>query len=144
MFFISIKEINRLLNKGMSYIYRKVTKLTFSKLRSSKSSSPGQFSNFLLQLKNEKSRSKTVCGFSIILILNYDVLKSKSPCLYLNKNINLIKTRRNRKWKIAGTISERWNLRLSSYKNRKLKVKVWWVGSRERKKSSFSLMFILY
>ena len=28
-----------------------------------------EFSNFLLQLKNQKSGSKTVCGFSIILIL---------------------------------------------------------------------------
>ena len=28
-----------------------------------------EFSNFLLQLKNQRSGSKTVCGFSIILIL---------------------------------------------------------------------------
>ena len=28
-----------------------------------------EFKNFLLQLKNHRSRSKTVCGFSIIFIL---------------------------------------------------------------------------
>ena len=28
-----------------------------------------EFQNFLLQLKNQRSGSKTVCGFSIILIL---------------------------------------------------------------------------
>ena len=28
-----------------------------------------EFSNFLLQLKNERSGSKSVCGFSVILIL---------------------------------------------------------------------------
>ena len=28
-----------------------------------------EFSNFLLQLKSQRSESKTVCGFSIILIL---------------------------------------------------------------------------
>ena len=85
MTFSSIKDINRLLSKRMSYAYLKVTKLTFPKLRFSqnfdlKSSSPGQFlgapaladtikfSNFLLQFKNQRSRSKSVCGLSIILI----------------------------------------------------------------------------
>ena len=54
------------------------SKLRFFKL---KSLSPGQFwgapthaditefSNFLLQLKNQRSGSKTVCGFSITFIL---------------------------------------------------------------------------
>ena len=90
MFFNSVKEINRLrkemnrlLSKGMSNIYLKVTmrcsqNFDFLGL---KNLSPGhflgapthadiiEFSNFLLQLKNQKSRSKTVCGLSIILIL---------------------------------------------------------------------------
>ena len=33
-----------------------------------------EFSNFFSQLKNERSGSKNVCGFSIILILN-EVIK---------------------------------------------------------------------
>ena len=39
-----------------------------------------EFQNFLLQLKNKRSGSKTLCSFSIILIWNYDVLKSKCTC----------------------------------------------------------------
>ena len=40
-------------------------------------------------LENQRSESKTVCGFTIILNFerNY-VWKSKSPCILLNKNIN--------------------------------------------------------
>ena len=30
---------------------------------------------------------------------NHDVLKSKNPCTLLNKNINLMKMKRNRKWR---------------------------------------------
>ena len=54
---------------------------------------------------------------------NYDVSKSKNPCILLNKNINLNKNERERR-----------TLCFSSYKNRKLKVKLWWVGGSERKK----------
>ena len=58
------KEINRLLNKGMPNIYLKVIieknwrsqKFDF---RSLTNLSPGQF-------KNQRSGSKTVCGFFII------------------------------------------------------------------------------
>ena len=56
------KEINRLLNKRMSNIYLKVIIETSSKLRFS------GFKNFFLQLENQTSGSKTVCGFSIMLI----------------------------------------------------------------------------
>ena len=68
---------------------------------------------------------------------NCDVLKSKSPCILLT----LVKTKRNRKWRIPRTDLERWNLRFSSYKNCKLKVKLWW--ARERKKKAFFVPFIL-
>ena len=81
------KEINRLLSKGMSNIYLKVTieeknghfqNFDFLGL---KNLSPGQFwgvqidkdiiefQKFFLQLKNQRSGSKTVYSFSIILIL---------------------------------------------------------------------------
>ena len=86
MFFNSVKEINRsrkeinrLLIKGMSNILLKVTGRTnvFSSLTNL---SPGQFlwsCNScrypwilkLLKLKNQKSGSKTACGFSVILLL---------------------------------------------------------------------------
>ena len=47
-----------------------------------------QFSNFLFQLKNQRSGSKSVYGFSIIFIFegSYDVLKSKNWCFKNEKN----------------------------------------------------------
>ena len=57
----------------------------------------------------------------------------------LNKNINFNKTKRSRKWKIPRTVLERRTLCLSSCKNRKLKVKLWWVRACERKKRAFSV-----
>ena len=45
---------------------------------------------------------------------NYDVLKSKkSPYILLNKNICIIKTKRNRKWKTPGTVLGRRTVRLN-------------------------------
>ena len=86
----------------MSNIDLKVTIEMFSNLDfpGLKNLSPGQFwrapnhadiiefSNSLLQLKNQTSGSKTVCGFSINFERRYDVLKSKRACILLNKNIN--------------------------------------------------------
>ena len=45
----------------------------------------------------------------------------------------MIKTKRNRKWKIPHTVLERRTLFFSSSKNRKLNAKLWWVGARERR-----------
>ena len=53
----------------------------------------------------------------------------------------LIKMKRNRKWKIPHIVLERRNLFFSSRKNRKSKVKLWWVGARERKKRAFLYRF---
>ena len=39
------------------------------------------------------------------------------------------------KWKIPHTVLESWTLCFSSYKNCELKVKLWWVGARKKKKS---------
>ena len=55
----------------------------------------------------------------------------------------LIKTKWNRKWKIPHLVLERRTLCFSSYKNGKLKVNLWWVGARERKKKAFFVPFIL-
>ena len=38
---------------------------------------------------------------------NYDVLKSNSPCILLNKNINFNNNETELKWKIPHTVSER-------------------------------------
>ena len=71
--------------------------------------------------------SETVSGFSIML----------------NKNINFNKTKQNQKWKTLHTVLERQTLRFSSYKNHKLKVKLWWVEALERKKRGFFVPFLL-
>ena len=48
-----------------------------------------EFSNFLLQLKNQKFGSKSVWLFyDFDFKNNYGVLKSKSPCFLLDKNVN--------------------------------------------------------
>ena len=70
-----------------------------------------------------------MCGFAIISIWkNYDVLTSRSLYFVLIKIY---------KWNWKRTLC------FSSYKNRKLKVKLWWVGARERKIRTFFVLFIL-
>ena len=54
----------------------------------------------------------------------------------------MIKTKRNRKWKIPYTVLERRTLGFSLYKNRKLKKKLWRVGDRERIKRALFVLFI--
>ena len=44
----------------------------------------------------------------------------------------------------SNTVLERRTLFVSSYKKRKLKVKLWWVGARERNKRAFFVPFIFY
>ena len=73
----------------------------------------------------------------------YNVLKLNSLCILLDKNITLIKTKRNRKLKIPHKILERRALCFRSYENCKLKVKLWWVGAHERKKMAFFVPLIL-
>ena len=150
------KEINSFLGKGMLnidlkvFIEKKWHAQNFNFL-SLKNLSLGQFlgsSNscryhwifkLLVVTKNQRSGSKTVCGFSIIFILkgimiffmmNYEV---KESMLFIETNIwSLIKTRGNRKWKIPHTVLERWTLCFNWYKNCKLKVKLWRVGARKK------------
>ena len=66
-----------------------------------------------------------------------------SPIKLLSKNINIIKTRPNWKWKIPYTVLERWTMWFSSYKNCKLTVKLRLVGARKRRKIAFFITFIL-
>ena len=80
-------------------------------------------------------------SFSIIFDFerNYDVSTSKGTCILLNKNINFNKNKTESKMKNRTHILERQTLGFSSYKNRKLKVKLWWVGARARKRGHFLL-----
>ena len=59
-----------------------------------------------------------------------DVLKLRSP--YIKLNIK-IKPKRNRKWKILHRVLERQTLCFSSYRNCKLKVRLWWVRAHEKR-----------
>ena len=72
--------------------------------------------------------------------------KSKSPCIFLNENINFNKNEMESKMKIPNTGLERWTLCLNSFKNHKLKVKLiktelWWVRARERTERAFLYRF---
>ena len=51
--------------------------------------------------------------------------------------------KRNWKWNFPHTALKRRTLCFSSYKNYKLKVKLRWVGARERKKRTFFVPFVL-
>ena len=94
------------------------TKLQFPEFfGSSNHADNTEFSNFLLQLKNQRTRSKTVC-FTICLFYycnfekNYDVLKSKGRCNSLNKKMNFNKNETESKMEVL----ERRTLRFSAYK----------------------------
>ena len=124
-------------------------KLTFSKFRFSK------FKKFVfrpvfeeLQLTQISLNFKTSCynlkirGLVAKLLWifynfnferKYDVLKS--PCILLNKNINFNKNGKSHTQFLKDE--------LNSYKNHKIKLKLWWVGARERKKKVLFVPFIL-
>ena len=69
---------------------------------------------------------------------------SKSPCILLNKNINFNKNEtESNMGNSTNSFRETDLVCFSSCKNRKLKVKRWWVGARERKKRASFVPFIL-
>ena len=73
---------------------------------------------------------------------NYDVIKSKIPCILSNKNTNFHKN--ETKLKMKNPTRSFWETcYFSSYKNDKLKVKLWWAWTREKKKKTFFVPFIL-
>ena len=134
----------------MSNIYLKVTIETFSRL---------WFSGFKKFVTGSVLGSSNSCRYHWILKLLFATYKSDAweqnfvwLFYYFNlkgvmtfqrvhtfcwTKIFLIKTKRNRKWKIANSVLESWTLCFSSHKYHKLKVKLWWVGVRERKKKTF-------
>ena len=72
---------------------------------------------------------------------NYDLLKSKSPCILLNKNI-IVNNETVLKMENL-IVLEGWTLCFSSYKNCKLKVKLWWIAALERKNRTVVVPFTL-
>ena len=123
----------------------------FSKLRFSGLNffSPGQFlrsSNsrryhwvvklLVVIYKSEVLKQKFVCRFYYFNFeRNYGVLNSKSLCILLKENM-----KGNRKMPETESKMEnltrsitRQTLCFNSYKKRKVKVKLWWVGAREKK-----------
>ena len=104
-----------------------------------------ELKNFLLQLRNQKSGSKTVCDFSIILILKEitTFYSQRVHAFCLKKNINFNKNETESKME-STTDSFKRTLCFSSYKNCKLKVKLRWVRAHERIKSVFFVLFISF
>ena len=120
--------------------------VTMSILGSSHSRRYNWISKLLLQLKNQRSGNKTVCGFFCYFGFerNYDVWKLKIPAFCWTKILTLIKTERNRKSKIPHIVLERRTLCFNSFKNHKLKIKLRWVGARKRKKEGiFSTVYFV-
>ena len=74
---------------------------------------------------------------------NFDVLKSRNPCILLNKNIKFNKNETDSKMENPRHSFRETILVVSSYKSRKLKRKLWWIGARKRKKRTFFVPFIL-
>ena len=69
--------------------------------------------------------------------LPYGIVKSKNPYFLLNKIINFNKNETESKM-------ERWILCFSAFKNRELKVKLWWVGDRLFYQEEVFLTFAFY
>ena len=136
MFFGSFKEINKSISKGMSNIYYKVTigKIRRSQsfdflnlknlslgqfLRSSNSRKYDEILKFLRNQEFEVWEQKCMWFFYYFNFeRNYDVLKSKSPCFLLNKNINFNTNETESKLENPHTPFERRTLCFSSYKSR--------------------------
>ena len=101
------------------------------------------FFNFLLQQKIIGAKLYVV-WYYFYFGGNYDVLKSKSSCFLFNKNIKFNKSKTESKMENPAHIfREVSHTCFSSYKNCELKVRLWWVWARERKKSGFFVTFIL-
>ena len=74
---------------------------------------------------------------------NYGVLNSKSRCILLNKSINF-KMKSEMENPTHSFTETNLVHHFVSYKNRKLKVKLRWLGARERKKRAFFIKFISF
>ena len=94
-----------------------------------------EFSIFLFQLKNQKSESKIVCGFSITYFgKNYGVLKLESPCFLLSKNINFNKNETKSKMENPTNSFREMNYVLQLVSESQIKRKTVMSWSSQRKK----------
>ena len=104
MFFSSVKEINRLISRGMPNMYLKVTIEQNWRFLSLKNSSPGQFlvsfnprSHWILELLITSWNSEVLKQERVWIChhfnfkWNYDVLKSKSPWFFVQQKYNFNK-----------------------------------------------------
>ena len=139
------KEINRLLIKGMPNIYLNVT------IEKNWRSQNFKFKKFVIRSAfGELQLTQISFNFKILLKncvwlfyyfnfeSNYDVLKSKKPCILLKKNKNFNKNKMESKME---TSTHSFTLCFSSYKNCKLKVKLCW--SSQKKKEDTFVPFVL-
>ena len=92
------------------------------------------------KLKIRRLGAKLCLAF-LLFKSSYDVLKSKSPCSLLNKNINFNINETESKTEDP-THSFRETNHISSHQNSKLNEKLWWVGTCERKEKAFLVPFI--
>ena len=99
-----------------------------------------EFSNFFLQLKNQKSESKNLCGFSIILIFNGILAFS---FFLLNKNINFNKNETESKIENPTHSFRETNLVLQLIEESQIKSKTIMSWSSQKKKESIFAQFIL-
>ena len=88
-----------------------------------------------------------LCVWLFYYFYCYDVLKSKRLCFLLNKNIYFNKNKAGSKMKnhlhtYTHTLLQRSALCFSSYKNCKLKVKLWWVGAAKKKWNFCNVCFV--
>ena len=105
--FVELKKKKQVIVRGMSNTYLKIpNEKNFRSenfdFLSLKNLSAGHF------LWNPNSRryhwNLLFCYFNCERNYEYDVLKSKNLWFLLNKNINLIKTRQTRKWKVPNPL----------------------------------------
>ena len=98
----------------------------------------------MLQLKNQRPGGKNACSFSIILVLK-GIMTSSSQRVheFVEKNTKFNKNKTESKMENSTHNSKRPSLSFSSYKNRKLIVKLWWVGAHKRKKSIFCTVYFV-
>ena len=150
MLFSSIKGINRLMNKGMSNIYLKITieknwlsrnfvsRSVFGEHQLMQISQNFKTSCCNLKIRDLGTKQCVEKFYYFNFERNYDVFKLKRPYILLTKNINFNKNEIESKIENSThSFREMSLMYLGSYNNRKLKVKLWCVGTIRKKREFF-------
>ena len=90
-------------------------------------------------MNSENSKTSEPYVWILKLTDKLDLRRGKKSIVL--SNLSIYYTRKN--IKIPHTVFEKRILCFSSYKNHKLKAKLWWAGARKRKKRAFFVPFIL-